>query len=187
MQPGMFAGTGIEIAACTDVGRSREHNEDNFIVANVASGETGVAPRAGLSMVDDGALLMVADGVGGAVSGEVASEMGVHIVWQNLQADAKEGKLFGGGQTPNSLRNAVLAANSAIYKKADSSSEHKGMATTATVAVIAGSMVYLAQVGDSRGYLIRDGVARQITKDQSLIQRLIDAGRLTPEQAEQSD
>lgn len=180
-------GTTIEIAARTDVGRMREHNEDNFIVANITSGAVGAAPNARLSLNAEPALLMVADGVGGAASGELASAMGVQTVWEQIRLEAESNRLFGGGQTPHALLNALLAANSAIHKRATSFAEHKGMATTATTTVIAGSNLYVAQIGDSRAYLIRNGEARQITKDQSLIQKLVDAGRLTQEQAEHSD
>ena len=61
------------------------------------------------------------------------------------------------------------------------------MGTTATIALVVGGMVYFAQVGDSRAYIVRGGSARQMTKDQSLVQRMVDAGKLTPEQAERSE
>jgi serine/threonine protein phosphatase PrpC len=86
-----------------------------------------------------------------------------------------------------SLRLATEAANLRIHQFATDHPEHRGMGTTATVAGLLGDTLYLTQVGDSRAYLIRAGEARQITKDQSLMQRLIEAGEITAEEAEHSD
>src|SRR4029077_13985694 len=85
------------------------------------------------------------------------------------------------------IKNATKAANQQIHTFAASHSEYRGMGTTATVAGLLGDTLYVAQVGDIRAYLIRDGVARQITKDQSLMQKLIEAGELTEEEAAQSE
>jgi protein phosphatase len=84
------------------------------------------------------------------------------------------------------LRDAVLAANTAIHQHALRHAELRGMGTTITAAALRGDTLYLAQVGDSRAYIVRDGVAQQITKDQSLMQKLVEAGEITPEQAETS-
>src|SRR6185369_9333194 len=78
-------------------------------------------------------------------------------------------------------------ANNRIFAYALEHPENRGLGTTATVAGLLGDTLFLAQVGDSRAYLIRDGVARQITKDQSLMQRLIEAGELTEDEAAQSE
>ena len=85
------------------------------------------------------------------------------------------------------IKHATKAANQQIHTFAASHREYRGMGTTATVAGLLGDTLYLAQVGDSRAYLVRDGVARQITKDQSLMQKLIEAGELTEEEAAQSE
>ncbi|HSB55982.1 MAG TPA: protein phosphatase 2C domain-containing protein, partial [Gemmatimonadales bacterium] len=85
------------------------------------------------------------------------------------------------------IKEAVELANNRIHHHAREHPEVRGMGTTATVAGIFGSDLYLAQVGDSRAYLIRDGVATQLTKDQSLMQRLVEAGEITEEEAEQSE
>jgi protein phosphatase len=85
------------------------------------------------------------------------------------------------------IKRATSAANAEIHMFAVEHPEFRGMGTTATVAGVLGDSVYLAQVGDSRAYLVRGGVAQQITKDQSLMQRLIEAGELTVEEAEQSE
>jgi serine/threonine protein phosphatase PrpC len=97
------------------------------------------------------------------------------------------------GDPPNeegfatAIKRATSAANAEIHMFAVEHPEFRGMGTTATVAGVLGDSVYLAQVGDSRAYLVRGGVAQQITKDQSLMQRLIEAGELTVEEAEQSE
>src|SRR6185436_12109191 len=85
------------------------------------------------------------------------------------------------------MKEAVELANQQIYGYAREHPEVRGMGTTVTAAGINGDELYLAQIGDSRAYLVRDGVATQITKDQSLMQRLVDAGELTEEEAEQSE
>jgi protein phosphatase len=85
------------------------------------------------------------------------------------------------------LKIATDVANTRIHRMATEQPEFRGMGTTATIAGLLGDTLYLAQVGDSRAYVVRDGRARQITKDQSLMQRLIDAGEITEEEAEQSE
>jgi serine/threonine protein phosphatase PrpC len=84
------------------------------------------------------------------------------------------------------LRDATVDANQRLHRYAVAHPEHRGMGTTLTAAGVLDDQLYLVQVGDSRGYLVRDGVARQLTKDQSLIQRLVELGELTAEQAEAS-
>jgi protein phosphatase len=81
----------------------------------------------------------------------------------------------------------VDVANKAIYQKATTSPEHHGMGTTTTLALVLDGEAYIAQVGDSRAYLVRKGAANQLTKDQSFVQRLIDAGRMTQKEAAQSE
>jgi serine/threonine protein phosphatase PrpC len=87
----------------------------------------------------------------------------------------------------HALKKACEAANARIYEYAMKNPDHRGLGTTATIAGLLGDTLYLVQVGDSRAYIVRGGVAQQITKDQSLMQRLIEAGELTPEEAEQSE
>src|SRR5215216_2594983 len=85
------------------------------------------------------------------------------------------------------LKQAAKAANTRINSYAAAHPEHRGMGTTATIAGLLQDTVYLAQIGDSRGYIVRDGVGVQITKDQSLMQKLVEAGELTEEEAEHSE
>lgn len=185
----------VRVAALTDVGRTREHNEDAFLVADLSATEplaqTGTADAAepprehAVQLPGRGVLFIVADGLGGAAAGEVASQMAVRTVFDAL----REGLPAPGAAAPEfagALRDAVLAANGAIHQVAQRNADLRGMGTTITAALLDGDTLYLAQVGDSRAYVVRNGSARQITKDQSLMQRLLDAGEITPEQAETS-
>jgi serine/threonine protein phosphatase PrpC len=130
--------------------------------------------------VDGGrGVFVVADGMGGHAAGEVASEMAVEIVARELTAlnDLRSDRV---AQTVSS---ALKHANVAIYERTISESDKQGMGTTASVLILAASRYLIGQVGDSRVYLLRDGVLRQLTKDHSYVQEQVDAGFLTPEQA----
>ena len=172
----------------SDVGRAREHNEDAFAVADLSSGSITLTPEARTYTVGDrGLLFMVADGMGGAAAGELASAMAVDVVLDELKArwgtaPRQDGETFATG-----LRASTETANMRIHRFAADHPEHRGMGTTATIAGLLGDTLYLVQVGDSRAYLVREGIARQITKDQSLMQKLIEAGEITIEEAEQSE
>jgi protein phosphatase len=178
----------VHVFGRTDIGRSREHNEDAFLVADLSTGTQGLEGGVREHVVGSrGMLFMVADGLGGAVSGELASGMAVDVVVEQLRRRLGETAQPEASDFAAGLKAAAEAANGAIHAFALRHPEHRGMGTTATIAGILGDTLYLVQVGDSRAYLVRDGVARQITKDQSLIQRLIEAGEITPEEAEQSE
>ena len=178
----------VHVFGRTDVGRTREHNEDAFVVADLTSGNATLQPEVRSHVVGPrGTLFMVADGMGGAAAGEIASAMAVEVVVRDLQArwggaDSADPNLF-----VAAIRAATEHANARIHRYATEHREYRGMGTTATVAGILGDTLYLGQVGDSRAYLVRNGVARQITKDQSLMQRLVEAGEITAEEAEVSD
>jgi len=182
------AGVIVHVFGHTDVGRTREHNEDAFVVADLTRGRTSLTPDLQTHEVGDrGSLFMVADGMGGAAAGEIASEMAVEIIQQELQGDLVEGTPPSEEQFASAIKRATASANAHIHGFAVEHPEYRGMGTTATVAGLLGDTLYLAQVGDSRAYLVRGGVGRQITKDQSLMQKLIEAGEMTEEEAEQSE
>jgi serine/threonine protein phosphatase PrpC len=178
----------VSIYATTDVGLTREHNEDAFLVADLAHGEPLQFERviAGPSG-PRGTLFMVADGMGGAAAGEIASEMAVEVVRQEMGAWGRTDASQDPVTFVIALKHATEQANAAIHRFAVEHPEFRGMGTTATIAGLLGDTLYLAQVGDSRAYLVRDGHARQITKDQSLMQKLIEAGEISVEEAEQSE
>ncbi len=170
------------------MGRTREHNEDTFAVADLTTLNATLQPEVRTHTLGPrGSLFMVCDGMGGAAAGEVASSMAVETIlaeldqrWRNSQATDAEAFAL-------ALKAATETANARIHTYAQSHPENRGMGTTATIAGILGDTLYLCQVGDSRGYLVRNGVAIQITKDQSLMQKLIEAGEMTPEEAEVSE
>jgi PPM family protein phosphatase len=151
----------ITCAARTDVGLIRSGNEDNYLI------------------VPEKGMFMVADGMGGHAAGEVASEMAVRIIAQDLGS-------FRGlspDEAATRMTQAIRDANAAIYERTLSEHDKRGMGTTSTVLVLHSNRYLLGQVGDSRGYLMRDGVFHQVTKDHSYVQEQVDAGYLTPEQA----
>jgi protein phosphatase len=179
----------VHVFGRTDVGRTREHNEDAFVVADLTRGNATLQPEVRTHVVGDrGTLFMVADGMGGAAAGEIASAMAIETVMRELTETLKG--LPGppsDDEFASAIKRATAAANAQIHGFALEHPEFRGMGTTATVAGVLGSTVFLAQVGDSRAYLVRGGVGRQITKDQSLMQKLIEAGEITEEEAEHSE
>ena len=172
----------------TDVGRVRDHNEDSFLVADLTSDNASLQPEVRTHLLGShGSLFMVADGLGGAAAGEVASELAILTVHAELRAKWGAATERNAETFARTLKSAAESANSKIFAYAVEHPESRGLGTTATIAGLLGDTLYLAQVGDSRAYLVRNGVALQITKDQSLMQRLIEAGELTPEEAERSE
>ncbi|MBE3558547.1 MAG: Stp1/IreP family PP2C-type Ser/Thr phosphatase [Ktedonobacteraceae bacterium] len=157
----------IEVAQRTDIGRQREHNEDNVAY---------IIPKARPIMDSKGALFIVADGMGGHAAGEVASGMAVEVICHIYYQDEDSDVLA-------SLQRAIKAANDAIYQHAIDNALHNGMGTTCVVAVLRGTMLYIANIGDSRAYLIRRGQARQITLDHSWVAEQVRAGELSVEEA----
>ena len=178
----------VSVFGRTDVGRTREHNEDAFAVADLSTDNPSLLPEVRRHVLGPkGTLFMVADGMGGAAAGEIASAMAVEVVLAEMREKWIANATTDSAEFVRSIRRATVAANQQIHNFAASHGEYRGMGTTATVAGLLGDTLYVAQVGDSRAYLVRDGVARQITKDQSLMQKLIEAGELTEEEAAQSE
>lgn len=153
----------LSVAAGTDVGRIRAGNEDNLYAD--ADRERG--------------LFIVADGMGGHAAGEVASEMAVQIVARDLSAVRDLTR----PESADRMSEALAAANEAIYERTIHEPEKQGMGTTASCLLLGQGRYLIGHIGDSRVYLLRDGVFRQITKDHSYVQEQVDAGLLTPEQA----
>ncbi|HJU18571.1 MAG TPA: Stp1/IreP family PP2C-type Ser/Thr phosphatase [Stellaceae bacterium] len=150
-------------------GLVRDNNED--AVAYVLPDATG--PAAGR-----GALAIVADGMGGHAAGEVASRIAAETV-RRLYYEL-------GGPPPDVLRTALAAANKAIYQRSATDPACAGMGTTCTVLALRGGNAYLAHIGDSRAYLLRDGALRQISEDHSLVAQLVRDGALSAEEAARS-
>ena len=178
----------IQVFAQTDVGQTREHNEDSFIVVNLSEGEPLRFDRLVEQPADPAAtLFMIADGMGGAAAGEVASATAVDVVIRHLRERFSHTRSVSASDLAFELAKAAEKANWSIFQQAVNKPELRGMGTTATIAALLGDTLYLAQVGDSRAYLIRNSVATQLTKDQSLMQKLIEAGELTEEEALMSE
>lgn len=185
--PALPGGT-LEITGRTDIGLIRDHNEDSFLFGDLVSGKYVNQNDAGSLRAEAvPAMLMVADGVGGAASGEIASAMATTIAYDYLRDRWQRGGLRGTVIVADALQQALFAANKAIHAHARQDRSHHGMGTTATLALAVKGLIYFAQVGDSRAYIVRGGLATQLTKDQSLVQRMVDAGKMTREQAEKSE
>jgi protein phosphatase len=178
----------VSVFGKTDLGRTREHNEDTFLVADLSSGNASLQPEVRNHEIGPrGSLFVVADGMGGAAAGELASAMAADHIHRHMATTWASDVTATAERFAYRMREAVELANSAIYAYGREHPEVRGMGTTVTAAGIFGSDLYLAQIGDSRAYLVRNGDAIQLTKDQSLMQRLVDAGELTEDEAEQSE
>jgi len=145
----------VEHAGRTDVGRQRSANEDDFVLAPP--------------------FFAVADGMGGAKAGEVASAMATKVF---------EGESDSGEPAETQLARMLREANKRIHDLATADESHRGMGTTLTAAKVTGDEISLAHVGDSRAYRMRDGELEQLTKDHSLVAELERSGQITPEAAE---
>jgi PPM family protein phosphatase len=141
-------------AAATDTGRRRRRNEDAFVLRPP--------------------LFAVADGMGGAQAGEIASR---------LATDALEDH-SGGGSAEQRVEGLVQSANRRVYERSAEDASVSGMGTTITVALVENGHVTIGHVGDSRAYLARDGALEQLTEDHSLVGELMRSGKLSPEEAE---
>jgi PPM family protein phosphatase len=178
----------VHVFGKTDVGRTREHNEDSFVVADLNTMNATLQPEVRTHSPGKlGSLFMVADGMGGAAAGEVASAMATEVVLSELDARWRSAASHDPETFARSIKAATETANARIHRYATEHPENRGMGTTATIAGLLGDTLFLSQVGDSRAYLVRNGVAQQITKDQSLMQKLVEAGELTVEEAEVSE
>lgn len=171
----------VNVFGRTDVGLVREHNEDNFLVADLASGNRSIKPEVRTHRVGEkGSLFVVCDGMGGAAAGEVASRIGVDTIYEMMQeADTAEDD----EDLARQLDAAITEAGVRIFTAAKVNRKQRGMGTTVTAAVLKGPRLIIGQVGDSRAYILRAGELSQVTKDQSLVQQLIDAKQLTKEEA----
>ena len=137
----------------TDIGCLRDHNEDSLVVTPP--------------------LFAVADGMGGHAAGEVASEIAVNVLAERAPAHPDS----------EALGRAVEEANRAVIRAAHEGRGREGMGTTMTAAMLEGERLIIAQVGDSRAYLLHQGKLQQLTRDHSLMADMIEAGQLTPEEA----
>jgi protein phosphatase len=163
----------MRITSCgiTDVGVKRTNNEDNYLIN------------------DELNLFVVCDGMGGHAGGEFASAIAVNTVEEvlsdletspEIEAAREDGAVE---VMRERLRYAIRLAGKRIFEKANAEPEYRGMGTTCLVLLVDGANAFVAHVGDSRGYIVRDGRIEQLTEDHSLVNEKIRAGLLTPEQA----
>jgi len=174
----------------THRGRVRKENQDSLLVADLGSTDRGQDVTGGASttvgptsfrLADEGAILLVADGMGGRAGGAAASALAVSTVHDAMTepaALASDSEDF-----VRRLKRALELANESIHEESRRDDGLRGMGTTATLAGIHAGAVYLAQVGDSRAYLIRKDQVVRVTRDQSLVQDLIDSGVLSEQEA----
>lgn len=186
----------VEIHATSHIGRVRRGNEDNYLLLNItqskawtSSQEAGefVIESQRFTIDDNGVILAVSDGMGGALAGEVASKMAVESVSEKLLGDDLDVTLTAEDQDHyliGKLYNATLYANYMIHQQGRSDPQFQGMGATFTGIGATPRSVDIIQVGDSRAYLVRNGKIYQVTKDQSLVQQLIDAQQISAEEAE---
>ena len=188
----------VSVSGLTDPGRQRSENQDHFLVADLSRPEDGgmiLSPgQDGLSvggggdfvLGPKGALFLVADGMGGAAAGSVASKMATGWIHEELVERWSTQRENTPTRFMTDLRDAVEATNAMVHQQSERYPQYRGMGTTVTAAGVLDGFLYLAQVGDSRAYLVRNGIATQLTRDQSLVQEMIDAGTLREEDAESS-
>jgi serine/threonine protein phosphatase PrpC len=163
----------VLVCAQSDVGRARKTNEDACSITELESG-TAIDLQGADHTLDvglKGILLAVSDGMGGHQAGEVASALVLESLQRELTQDATS-------PTHKQLEEAVLRANRRVHNAARSAERH-GMGATLTAVMIKGTEAFIAEVGDSRGYLLRNGRLRQVTRDQSMVQMLVDQGVMT--------
>jgi serine/threonine protein phosphatase PrpC len=178
----------VSVFGKTDLGRTRDHNEDTFLVADLSTGNASLQPEVRNHPVGPrGSLFIVADGMGGAAAGELASAMAADLIYRHMATSWASDSAATAQQFAYRMKEAVELANGQIYSYAREHPEVRGMGTTVTAAGVFGNDLYLTQIGDSRAYLVRGADAIQLTKDQSLMQRLVDAGELTEDEAEHSE
>ncbi|HET7824188.1 MAG TPA: Stp1/IreP family PP2C-type Ser/Thr phosphatase [Anaeromyxobacter sp.] len=166
----------IEARGITDVGRRRDHNEDALLVDEPLG------------------LFIVADGMGGHAGGGTASRLAVETIQAAVRhAKEKEPEVFGSAPesveaspVPDVLREAVEEACAVIYRTAQGDPELAGMGTTVTAVLVDGRVAYVAHVGDSRCYLVRQGRIYQVSEDHSLVNEQLKAGAISADEAKHS-
>lgn len=186
----------VRVCGVTDPGMKREENQDNFVIADLADPEPDLRLRPpdeqtrqrirDMEIGARGALFMVADGMGGAAGGRVASRMATsHVLTSVVSRWTRER-----GPSPSRfvacIEDAVQASNALIHEQSNRHPAYHGMGTTATIAGVFEDHLYLAQIGDSRAYLVRGGHCTQLTWDQSFENFAVERGLMSPDEVEKS-
>lgn len=156
----------MRIVSKTDAGQMRRSNQDAYATGEFSNGVVWA---------------VVCDGMGGANGGNVASATAVKIISEHISSSYREG--MGSNSVRTMLESAITAANLEVYDMSQQSDDYAGMGTTVVAAVIINSVAHISHVGDSRAYIFSVDRIEQITKDHSYVQRLIEDGKLTKEEA----
>jgi len=156
----------MKIAKKTDIGKVRNSNQDACSAGELPDGTVWA---------------VVCDGMGGASGGDIASTTAVRIISEKITSSYRD------GMSSNSIRSLLFSsietANSVVYDISRSNTSLEGMGTTVVAAVISGGAAYIAHAGDSRAYRIFDNSIKQITRDHSIVQVMVEKGELTPNEA----
>lgn len=163
----------------TDKGLVRSTNEDAFVCADLTTAQRLNGEMAEWHTTPKGVLLAVSDGMGGAKAGEVASALSVQGLLEGMIRTAQS---EGGPPSGTALKEVIEASSRLVYAEGQRP-DRRGMGATLTAVLVSGTDACVAQIGDSRAYLLRNGRIGQVTHDQSYVQMLVDAGVLTPEEA----
>jgi serine/threonine protein phosphatase PrpC len=168
----------LAICGATDIGGSRASNQDTFVIADLQSGDlSNPCSRKDIPLSRHGILLLVCDGMGGAAAGDVAARIAAESIKKQLI-----GARPAVSTRPDaSLKRAVSSANGAVFAEAKAHPETRGMGTTCTAAIVLPDRLLIAQVGDSRAYLLRGGRLELLTRDQTMAEQLVDSGVLRAE------
>jgi protein phosphatase len=160
----------LKVAVVTDLGNIRTNNEDTGLFFRVADPQV---------TREKGALLMVADGMGGHAAGEVASKMAADTISKEYFKNGAAGNI------EKSLSKIFALANKNIYEASSANQALRGMGTTCTALVVVNNLVYYAHVGDSRAYMVKKNSIARITTDHTYVQQLVQEGQITAAEAEE--
>ena len=186
----------VEVHATSHIGRVRKGNEDNYLLLNLSGAKAWTSSQDDGEFIiesqkfevdENGIVVAVSDGMGGALAGEVASTMAVETVSEKLLDEDPDETVFDSvaeHHLIHKLHNATVFANYLIHQQGRSDPQFQGMGATFTGVGVTPMGADIIQVGDSRAYLVRNGKIYQVTKDQSLVQQLIDANQISAEEAE---
>jgi serine/threonine protein phosphatase PrpC len=170
----------VVVAAASDIGEVRDHNEDSFLVGDLDTLQRIDASEPWRASSQRGPFLVVCDGMGGVEGGEIASELAAQVMWREMQNTpaTRDPEVYA-----RLMRRAARVANHDVHAMAKREPGLRGMGTTLSAAGVIGSRLILATVGDSRAYVLRSGFLVQVTRDQSLQSALLAAGHSAGEAA----
>ena len=156
----------MNLSGKTDIGKSRKMNQDTFCLGKLS---------------DNACYAVVCDGMGGHNAGNIASSVACDVIGKHIVQGFRDE--MNANLVRNLLMSSVAAANAEVYERAQASEELLGMGTTVVAAILKGSVLHIAHVGDSRAYIVNSGEFAQMTRDHSIGQELLEAGKISDEDA----